>query len=48
MDTNKENYIKEQARLFNLHKESLLPEYENKYVLFENGKVLDSGRDRVK
>lgn len=36
-------YIQEQSRIFEEHREQLLEQYSGKYVLFENGEVLDSG-----
>ncbi|HAG82513.1 MAG TPA: hypothetical protein DCL61_15455 [Cyanobacteria bacterium UBA12227] len=41
-------YIEKQAKLFDQVKHELLDHYEDKYVLFENGNVLDFDEDREK
>lgn len=40
-------YIEKQAQLFEACKEKLVEEYEDNYVLFEDGTILDSGKTRV-
>jgi len=40
-------YLDQQAKLFDSVKKKLLKEYQGKYVLFENGIVIDSGDSRV-
>lgn len=40
-------YIERQAQMFEACKEKLVEEYEDNYVLFEDGTILDSGKTRV-
>ena len=40
-------YMEEQARLFEENREKLLEKYLGKYVLFENGKVIDFDKDKL-
>lgn len=42
-----EQYIARQSRLFEKHKKEYLEKYEGQYVLFHDGKVLASGKDRI-
>jgi hypothetical protein len=42
-----EAYIDRQAALFEQHKPELLQQYEGKYVVFEDGKVLAAGDNRA-
>ena len=40
------NYMEEQARLFEEKREILSKQYLGEYVLFENGEVIDHGKDK--
>ena len=44
---NAKKYIECQAELFEKDKKELLKIYEGKFVLYENGKVLDEGESRI-
>ncbi|MGD1852757.1 MAG: DUF5678 domain-containing protein [Leptolyngbyaceae cyanobacterium] len=43
----KRSDIEKQNKIFQAKKKFLSAKYEGKYVLFENGKVLDSGETRA-
>ena len=40
-------YIEKQARLFEQHRDKLIAQYLGKYVLFEDGAVIDCGEDKI-